>query len=325
MTNLDYSQTPFGETFSTVGELPWNAKVLVLVDDPYLYDGTAVVLLEQWFRHFAISYWSVTSVHGSAYLQYSLDYGNQFITVNGPLEFQGPYSYNRLSINYRVRIHAQALLTFNFIKFVLLECYLARVTSLLLVYRYEQDPETLEQFFATDIPIQMLPEHKTFIDTLAPAVSQAILNRAVLVSGLDKVSNTFAYIDSVGRATYTIALLQSLDPSTGRKLSYILPEPLATYPAAYLFARTAAPLRDCVAIHLDWMRAFGYVKLTDRMNNVLLDADMRRVLISEQLVHVEHMVPLLVFLALGWTISVVAFVGERFVYALEIIMQSREA
>uniref|UniRef100_A0A8W7PUI5 Short-chain dehydrogenase/reductase 3 n=1 Tax=Anopheles coluzzii TaxID=1518534 RepID=A0A8W7PUI5_ANOCL len=186
-------------------------------------------------------------------------------------------------------LHRFVQIALSFGEFILIECYLARVTSLLLVHRFQPEPETLAQFFATDIPMHMLSSHLAFVHQLAPDVTAAILARAVLVDGLDRTSHTHAYLDAVDRASYTIAVLQSTDPTSGRKASYILPETVSSFPAAYMVARTAAPLRDCLALHLDWMRAFGFRRLMDRLFDNLLEADVRRVVITEDLVQIEHM------------------------------------
>uniref|UniRef100_A0A6E8WC96 Ionotropic glutamate receptor L-glutamate and glycine-binding domain-containing protein n=1 Tax=Anopheles coluzzii TaxID=1518534 RepID=A0A6E8WC96_ANOCL len=214
-------------------------------------------------------------------------------------------------------LHRFVQIALSFCEFILIECYLARVTSLLLVHRFQPEPETLAQFFATDIPMHMLSSHLAFVHQLAPDVTAAILARAVLVDGLDRTSHTHAYLDSVDRATYTIAVLQSTDPTSGRKASYILPETVSSFPAAYMVARTAAPLRDCLALHLDWMRAFGFRRLMDRLFDNLLEADVRRVVIIEDLVQIEHVVPLLIFLSFGWVISGAVFVGERMLYSTQ--------
>uniref|UniRef100_A0A182PUN2 Uncharacterized protein n=1 Tax=Anopheles epiroticus TaxID=199890 RepID=A0A182PUN2_9DIPT len=178
----------------------------------------------------------------------------------------------------RTCVHGGSLLRFvkitlSFIEFILIESYLARVTSLLLVHRFKPEPQTLAEFFASGIPIQMLSEHHAFINALPVNISSAILERTVMVPELKRTSQTHAYLDTVGWAKFIIAMQQKTDPISGRKASYILPEMLSGYPAAYKVKRAGAPLRDCIAIHLEWMRAFGFIK---QIGRVLVAIEMRQ-------------------------------------------------
>uniref|UniRef100_A0A182U553 Uncharacterized protein n=1 Tax=Anopheles melas TaxID=34690 RepID=A0A182U553_9DIPT len=55
-----------------------------------------------------------------------------------------------------------------FLKFILLEAYLGQVTSFMIRLRYQENPQTLEQFFASDIllnaPINNFGATSTFIN-----------------------------------------------------------------------------------------------------------------------------------------------------------------
>uniref|UniRef100_A0A182PUE4 Uncharacterized protein n=1 Tax=Anopheles epiroticus TaxID=199890 RepID=A0A182PUE4_9DIPT len=107
----------------------------------------------------------------------------------------------------RACVHGGSLLRFvkitlSFIEFILIESYLARITSLLLVHRFKPEPQTLAEFFASGMPIQMLSEHHAFISALPVNISSAILERTVMLSELDQTSQTHAYFDTLVLSRY---------------------------------------------------------------------------------------------------------------------------
>uniref|UniRef100_A0A182QKV4 Short-chain dehydrogenase/reductase 3 n=1 Tax=Anopheles farauti TaxID=69004 RepID=A0A182QKV4_9DIPT len=397
--------------------MPWNARVLALVEDHFFEHVGILRMLQSWFWDVGIPYWSVAAMHQPTYLKYFLEHANQTILVNAPLDFDTVYTYRRMKNEHRVTVVYHYLnslpytflnprkridgidyvlfgllfeylkldaklvhirkrtesetrdmlmrvvqnlldqhidfmmtrrvvdikflpmfvvpepitfclvvprqrnlqlfssliqpftselwislacgvaaaygvklltqtetklgrlmkrflngplmgsfidITLDILSFVLIESYLAQITSLLLVQQYRRDPQTLEEFFATDIPIQMLESHDDFLLSLSPNVSKAIMKRAVVMeTKMELLSEQYAYFDSVGRAAYSLTMVRKVDPITGLRANFILQQPLISSPTAYLFARNAAPLRDYFALHLEWMRAFGFMHLVD--------------------------------------------------------------
>uniref|UniRef100_A0A8W7PZ41 Uncharacterized protein n=1 Tax=Anopheles coluzzii TaxID=1518534 RepID=A0A8W7PZ41_ANOCL len=68
-----------------------------------------------------------------------------------------PYSYvsnqGKLETN---GLKALLVLAIEFLKFILLEAYFGQVTLFMIQLRYQANPQTLEQFFATDIKLNFL-------------------------------------------------------------------------------------------------------------------------------------------------------------------------
>uniref|UniRef100_A0A182UAC8 Uncharacterized protein n=1 Tax=Anopheles melas TaxID=34690 RepID=A0A182UAC8_9DIPT len=163
------------------------------------------------------------------------------------------YSYPTLPSFYSI--------CFTLISFVLIESYLATVTSFFLAYRFVPDAKTLEDFFATDIPIRLEEGMDTFLNNLEPRVSDLIVARGVRGTECEEFSSGCAHLDTFARAWVRIKELVGVDPISGRKRSYIVLEMVARYSCmSYAFARDS-PLTVVVAVYLRWMYEAGLVRL----------------------------------------------------------------
>ncbi|KFB37320.1 hypothetical protein ZHAS_00004608 [Anopheles sinensis] len=437
--------------FMTKGWTLWQANILVLVEDQYLERRATMSMLSQFFRHFGIGFWCVTSERRGTYVRYILDLSIQGVMLDGPMDFRTLYTYRRLIINHTLPIRYQAFtsfpytfrdernllngidiylykklfeylhlrdvfhldknkaqtgkdliqmimenliskkvdvtltrrqiettllpmivlpepmvislvvprrttpaflrilwrpfsdelwisialslafahgvklltkirtkmgrnirrylknhlmdtfisLTVDVVSFVLIESYLAQVTSFLLVHQFQRDPETLAEFFATNIPVQVMEQQKLMVSSLEPRISAALLTRAEVVPMLDEYSTTYAHIDTMARASFMLAAYTKHDES-GRKPLFILPEPLGTVPTAYLFSPIANPLRTHMALHLSWMSAFGFMVEADRLYNNLLQYVLRRASLGEDLLQLDNLKPIGILLLIGW-------------------------
>uniref|UniRef100_A0A182IJJ8 Uncharacterized protein n=1 Tax=Anopheles atroparvus TaxID=41427 RepID=A0A182IJJ8_ANOAO len=207
--------------------------------------------------------------------------------------------------------------TIGVITFVLIESYLAQITSFLLVHRFQRNPVTLEEFFATSIRVHVLEQQMLLLSVLDPTVAEAILARAEIVPVLDEFSTNYAHIDTMARASFVLAAYtEPTAASHGRKSLYILPEPLGSVPLAYLFAPVANPLRDYLALHLSWMNTFGFMVQADRLYNGLLQIVSSRATVGEDLIKLEHLEPFVIVLSIGWAAGVFVFFGEILMYAI---------
>uniref|UniRef100_A0A182T2J4 Ionotropic glutamate receptor L-glutamate and glycine-binding domain-containing protein n=1 Tax=Anopheles maculatus TaxID=74869 RepID=A0A182T2J4_9DIPT len=196
------------------------------------------------------------------------------------------------------------------VKFILIESYFAQVTAFLLAHRYQRDPATLHEFLATGITIQMIKDHQEVIMSLAPKLAEALMQRVIIVSYVYKFVGDYAYLDTADRASFTINALLKPDKLTGRRSYFILHEPLKATRMGYSFAGHAIALRDYFAINLEWIRSFGFVNLAERTNTKLVGRFTKRVVLSENLIKFEHMVPFWLFVVSGWITAGVVFFGE---------------
>ncbi|XP_035789163.1 uncharacterized protein LOC118465250 isoform X2 [Anopheles albimanus] len=167
-------------------------------------------------------------------------------------------------------------ITTEVLVFILIESYLAQVTSYLLVHRFHRDPITLEEFFATDIPIRYTDQQRTVFYALDANLSDRFLERAVPETTCEEFSEGCAHLDTVERATFFINNRVPFDLISGQKSSFILPEMLKSIRAQYLFARGATPFRDYFDLHLHWLRAFGFMDYTRRPYDYSLEAHWKR-------------------------------------------------
>ncbi|KFB53583.1 hypothetical protein ZHAS_00021819 [Anopheles sinensis] len=194
------------------------------------------------------------------------------------------------------------------ISFVLIESYLAQITSFFIVYQFPSDVASLEEFFATNIPIRVPNEQEVFLDMLEPKLARTIRDRAIDAADCPEFSSRCAHLDSVTRAMYTINHIQSNHPVTGRKPSYVLQEMIFTCHMWYLFARGSS-VKNLFELYLQRMYESGLVNQYNRQYEQFIE-NPRKNIIVDQLIGFEHLKSLVIMVLVGWSLSVVVFLVE---------------
>ncbi|KFB53379.1 hypothetical protein ZHAS_00021692 [Anopheles sinensis] len=195
----------------------------------------------------------------------------------------------------------------EWISFVLIENYLAQVTSFFLNFRLEPDPETLEQFFATNIAIRLPAEQLHILDYIEPTVAEAIRQRAVGEKACREFSDRCAHLDRSMRAKFIIKYHQPIDPSSGAKRSYILKETVLSKPWTYVFAR-GSPLKDLFEVYLQQLFEAGLPQWYKRtVINFVESPEMQ----YEKSLQLEHLTSIWVFIVAGWGVAMIVFLMER--------------
>ncbi|KFB53378.1 hypothetical protein ZHAS_00021691 [Anopheles sinensis] len=197
-------------------------------------------------------------------------------------------------------------ITAEWISFILIESYLAQVTCFFLDFRFQPDPQTLEQFFATNVPIRLPEDQKPLLELIDPAVAEAIERRAVAEEACTEFSADCAHLDMNLRATYIINNYQTIDPSAGAKRSYILTETIFSQPSAYVFAR-GSQLRDLFAVYLQRLLEAGIVQWHVKgMNSYIMPPQIQ----YEEALQFEHLTSIWLFIVVGWAIAFIIFLME---------------
>ncbi|XP_058120962.1 uncharacterized protein LOC131285006 [Anopheles ziemanni] len=200
--------------------------------------------------------------------------------------------------------------TYAIVRFILLESYLAKVTSFFLAYRFQPDANTLDEFFATDIPIWLPTGYNHFVERLGDDLRSRILERALDDDKCMDFSARCAQMDSFARATYVVNHDLPADPVTGRKPFYIVPEMLASYThLGYAFARGSA-LVDLFAVYLRRMHEAGLVQLYYRQYEQYLMRDRLMQKPVDQSLEFDHLLSVWICVSLSWGVSFVVFLVE---------------
>uniref|UniRef100_A0A182IP95 Ionotropic glutamate receptor L-glutamate and glycine-binding domain-containing protein n=1 Tax=Anopheles atroparvus TaxID=41427 RepID=A0A182IP95_ANOAO len=205
---------------------------------------------------------------------------------------------------------------YEIVQFVLVESYLAKVTCFFLVYRFQPDAKTLDEFFATGMPIRLPIGYERFVKSLGTDVRSRILERAVPAWECAEFSSTCADIASFAYATYAINNKLSVDPVSGRKPFYIVPEMLTSYShMAYAFAR-GSTMVDLFAVYLRRMDEAGLVQFYHRRYEQYLRPDQQYHTSGDESLEFGHFMSVWICLSLGWVVSFAVFVLELFPYSL---------
>uniref|UniRef100_A0A499FX28 Ionotropic receptor n=1 Tax=Anopheles gambiae TaxID=7165 RepID=A0A499FX28_ANOGA len=209
------------------------------------------------------------------------------------------------------RLTALIILIVQFLKFILLEAYLGQVTSFMIRLRYQENPQTLEQFFASDILLNApLVMDEMFIH-LPIAVSEQLkkklkLPRLSVVNENGFYEPGFAYLITEYASN---AMQKEVSDETffNRSFFYIMREPLHEFDCCYMFglwSKFCNKFKEC----LERLYETGIIlKLTDdawRLPNKALNADLSTVLMF------SDVIPVLYLLCYGWVLSLVCFAVE---------------
>uniref|UniRef100_A0A182JML5 Uncharacterized protein n=1 Tax=Anopheles atroparvus TaxID=41427 RepID=A0A182JML5_ANOAO len=128
------------------------------------------------------------------------------------------------------------------VSFLLIEAYLAKITEFLLYSQFKQDPQTLAEFFRSDILV-VIPQ---YMDALVatfepPEVAQKLMAKMVRPSEFSQMpAGCCARIHTLHRAEYIIRTRKYWNVDVGRRQLYILPGSLKTIPMSYLLGSNIA-------------------------------------------------------------------------------------
>ncbi|XP_049289764.1 uncharacterized protein LOC125767330 [Anopheles funestus] len=126
--------------------------------------------------------------------------------------------------------------------FLLIEAYLAQVTSFLLTLRYIEGPKTLDEFLASNILI-VAPSVQTHSLVHLDAAQKALLISRFVKRTQEELSRpdlADAYVELRSRVMFLSYGTEPIDPVTRKRNYYILNEPLADVRFQYSFAKKTA-------------------------------------------------------------------------------------
>uniref|UniRef100_A0A182X8W1 Uncharacterized protein n=1 Tax=Anopheles quadriannulatus TaxID=34691 RepID=A0A182X8W1_ANOQN len=141
----------------------------------------------------------------------------------------------------RQMIKLLATVGVELVSFLLIEAYLAKITEFLLYCRFRSDPQTLDEFFRSPIPI-LIPEYMDpLVEALGPSVAANFHAKLIRPDEYAKrAASCCARIHTLPRAEYVVRMGKYFDATLGRKQLYILPEQLKIIPMSYLLGRNFA-------------------------------------------------------------------------------------
>ncbi|XP_052901245.1 uncharacterized protein LOC128307415 [Anopheles moucheti] len=214
----------------------------------------------------------------------------------------------QLSFNSPIRSFYR--ISFAVMCFVLIEAYLAKVTSFFLTHRFLPDARTLDDFFATNTPIRLEEGNSQFLAGLEPRIRDRIVERGVNSAVCAEFTSRCAHLDSFAHASYMINENVNVDTVSGRKGSYIVPEMLASYNyLAYSFAR-GSTLTDLVAVYLQRMYEAGLMRLYYRQYEQYLQPSKNSHVGTESSLEFGHLMSVWICASIGWVVSFGVFVVE---------------
>uniref|UniRef100_A0A182PFM9 Ionotropic glutamate receptor L-glutamate and glycine-binding domain-containing protein n=1 Tax=Anopheles epiroticus TaxID=199890 RepID=A0A182PFM9_9DIPT len=197
------------------------------------------------------------------------------------------------------------------VSFLLIEAYLAKITEFLLYCRFRPDPQTLAEFFRSDIRV-LIPEYMDpLVDTLGTEVATNFAAKTVRPDEYARMPATCcARIHTLPRAEYVVRMGKYFDATLGRKQLYILPEHLKIIPMSYLLGRHFAFKRS-FQLFLVHVYEGGLVAqyVHSHLNEMAL---MERNFFTKGWLTLGDLLPLFVLIAAGWCCSLVAFLVEVF-------------
>uniref|UniRef100_A0A182NID8 Ionotropic glutamate receptor C-terminal domain-containing protein n=1 Tax=Anopheles dirus TaxID=7168 RepID=A0A182NID8_9DIPT len=195
--------------------------------------------------------------------------------------------------------------------FLLIEAYLAKITEFLLYCRFRADPQTLEEFFQSDILV-VIPEYMDpIVGTFGLVVAANFRTKCVRPEDFSSMpASCCARIHTLPRAEYIIRMAKYFDAELGRKQLYILPEYLKTIPMSYLLGRNF-PFKNSFELFILHVYESGLMELyvKAQRNDVAM---MERNFYSKGWLTLGDLVPLFMLMAGGSCVSIIAFTLEMF-------------
>uniref|UniRef100_A0A182NID9 Solute-binding protein family 3/N-terminal domain-containing protein n=1 Tax=Anopheles dirus TaxID=7168 RepID=A0A182NID9_9DIPT len=207
------------------------------------------------------------------------------------------------------RLAAVLVVVLQFLKFILLEAYLGQVTSFMIRLRYQENPQTLEQFFDSNVVLNAPVVLNAFLDRLPATLSVRMKEKLRSPQGNDTDQSYepgYAYIVTE-YASDTLKNEFSYDSMFNSTFFYVMEEPLYEFDMCYMFgswSKFAGKFAECLVR----LYETGVMhKLTGdawRLANKALMAN------SSTLLVFPDLVPVFLFLCYGLIVSVLFFAGE---------------
>uniref|UniRef100_A0A182QZL3 Solute-binding protein family 3/N-terminal domain-containing protein n=1 Tax=Anopheles farauti TaxID=69004 RepID=A0A182QZL3_9DIPT len=201
---------------------------------------------------------------------------------------------------------AVLVVVIQLLKFILLEAYLGQVTSFMIRLRYQEDPQTLEQFFQSNIELNAPVVLNPFINQLPSDISVRV--REKLRNPQTRNPNLefepgYAYMVTE-YASDALKNEHSYGSIFNASFFYVMDEPLVEFDTCYLFAtwsKFMGKFGEC----LERLYETGIMlKLTGdawRLANKAPKSSPSTLLVFPDLV------PVFFFLCYGWIVSVAFF------------------
>lgn len=217
-------------------------------------------------------------------------------------------------------LKALLVLAIEFLKFILLEAYFGQVTLFMIQLRYQANPQTLEQFFATDIKLNVPEIMNHFFNQLPDITRQRIRSKLkqsqMFVNEIDTYSPDYAYlITQYGWDVLRDEL--SYESTFNSSHFYIMKEPLYETSMCYIFGKWSK-FQVKFKENLELLYATGIInKLTNeawRPSNKGSKGDSSAVLMLPDLV------PVFYFIFYGWTLSAACFAVEIAINKVRIML-----
>uniref|UniRef100_A0A6E8WD00 PBPb domain-containing protein n=1 Tax=Anopheles coluzzii TaxID=1518534 RepID=A0A6E8WD00_ANOCL len=217
-------------------------------------------------------------------------------------------------------LKALLILAIEFLKFILLEAYFGQVTSFMIQLRYQANPQTLEQFFATDIKLNVPEIMNHFFNQLPDTTRQRLRKKIkqpqMFVNEIDTYSPDYAYlITQYGWDAMKNEL--SYESKFNSSHFYIMKEPLFETSMCYIFGKWSK-FQMKYKEHLELLYAAGIInKLTNeawRPASKGLEGDSSTVLMLPDLI------PVFYCIFYGWTLSAVCFAVEIAINKVRIML-----
>uniref|UniRef100_A0A182RKH2 Uncharacterized protein n=1 Tax=Anopheles funestus TaxID=62324 RepID=A0A182RKH2_ANOFN len=264
------------------------AKFVILLNYDHEMER-ALMDIKYYFEHVLIMQYLVVIHYKEQGTVFEIGYlkENKFIRVNQTVDFESILKAQLKDLTLRA---------------IVTETYLGQVTSFMIRLRYQENPQTLEQFFDSSILLNAPEIMKQFLNHLPTNLSTELMKKlrkdspfnewagyepgfAYIVTeyASDAMKNAFSY-ESMFNATYF----------------YIMEEPLYEFGVCYLFgmwSKFIVKFKEC----LERLYETGiFIKLTSdawRFANRALKANSSTVLMFPDLV------PVFFFLCYGWALS----------------------
>uniref|UniRef100_A0A182YP67 Ionotropic glutamate receptor L-glutamate and glycine-binding domain-containing protein n=1 Tax=Anopheles stephensi TaxID=30069 RepID=A0A182YP67_ANOST len=197
------------------------------------------------------------------------------------------------------RLTAVLVVVIQFLKFILLEAYLGQVTSFMIRLRYQENPQTLGEFFDSSIQLNAPEIMKQFISHLPANLSSKMsekLRKDIPFSDEAGFEPGYAYIVT----EYASDMMKhafSYDSMFNSTFFYIMEEPLYEFEMCYVFSLWSKFMRKYQECLQRLYEAGIILKLTDvawSLATGALKANSSTVLMFPDLV------PVFLFLCYGW-------------------------
>ncbi|XP_061517588.1 uncharacterized protein LOC133393969 [Anopheles gambiae] len=202
--------------------------------------------------------------------------------------------------------------------FLLIEAYLAQVTSLLLTLRFIEGPRDLNEFIASNIRI-VEPYESTLSLVQVETGQRALLKTRFVkrtAEELARPNQDDAFVELRSRVAFQSYGTEPFDPVTGRRNFYLLDEPLADVRFQYSFAKETA----FMGVAQDYMLRCEENGLRMRMDESFerwakIQHLRKEYGINGTVLEFSDLNSLWICMGIGWLSSGLLLLAERFVHS----------